>query len=275
MAAWHESPQSVSLRVVPRFWELRWVQVLGSALLIAGVVGGIGLYERRKFHLRLERSETQRALEAERRRIARDLHDELGARLTSIAIKGETAMQGEELSVNAKPVIGALISDVRHLIHATEEVIWATDPENDSVSNLTSFLGDYLERFLAPTGIGYRLQVTSELPSIDVLAQARHNLLLAVKEALNNSIRHAKPTLIRMQIEVHGAWLKVIITDNGEGFDADAPRGTGRGLANIRSRMELLHGNGRPSERARQRHNCDAVHATGGNPNRRLRNPFA
>src|SRR3989304_6113631 len=80
---WHESRQSLSLRVVPRFWELRWVQVLASALLIAGVVVGLALNERHKLHRKLERLEAQQALENERRRIARDLHDELGARLTS------------------------------------------------------------------------------------------------------------------------------------------------------------------------------------------------
>ena len=239
---WHEGSQSVSLWVAPRFWELRWVQVLSTAILLAGVLGGFALNQRRKFHHRVERLEAAQALENERRRIARDLHDELGARLTSIAIKGETALQSQGFASSAKPVLGSLVGDVRQLVHATEEVIWATDPKNDSLSNLTSFLGDYLERFLAPTGIAYRLQITPVLPPCTVPAQTRHNLLLAAKEALNNALRHASPTVIRMQIEVEGAWLRVIIADDGLGFDPGQPQPLGRGLANIKHRMELIHG---------------------------------
>ena len=239
---WHESSKSVSLWVVPHLWELRWVQVLSTSILLASILGGAALNQRRKYHRKLERLEASQALENERRRIARDLHDELGARLTSIAIKGETALQGEGLASSAKPLLGSLIGDVRQLLHATEEVIWATDPKNDSLSNLVDFLGDYLERFIAPTGIAYRLQITPVLPPCTVLAQTRHNLLLAVKEALNNALRHASPTVIRMQIEVEGAWLRVIISDDGHGFDAAAPHPLGRGLANIRNRMELIHG---------------------------------
>ena len=90
------------------------------------------------------------------------------------------------------------------------------------LSNLTGFLGDYLERFLAPTGIAYRLQITPVLPPCIVPAQTRHNLLLAVKESLNNALRHASPTVIRMNIEVEGDWLKVTIADDGRGFDLAA-----------------------------------------------------
>ncbi|MBI4324192.1 MAG: ATP-binding protein, partial [Chloroflexi bacterium] len=240
---WHESRQSLSLRVVPRFWELRWVQVLASAMLIAGVVAGLALNERRKLHRKLERLEAHQALENERRRIARDLHDELGARLTSIALKGELAVQHNQLPTLAKSEVGALIGDVRRLIGATDEVIWTADPENDTLPNLVSFLGDYLERSLASTGVGYRLEVTPDLPDVPVAAQSRHNLLLAVKEAINNALRHAGAKIVRMEIDAQDARLKVRISDNGRGFDPGAPRSRGKGLENIKSRIALLNGN--------------------------------
>jgi ligand-binding sensor domain-containing protein/signal transduction histidine kinase len=239
---WHESPQVILLRVVPRFWELRWAQVLASALLISAVGAAITWNQRRKLRLNLERMELQQSLEKERRRIARDLHDELGARLTSIALQGELAMRGEKIPAAAKAEIGAISLRVRQLINATDEVIWTTDPGNDSLPNLAEFLCDYVERFLTPAGIHYRLDVPSDLPPVPVQSQARHHFLLAVKETLNNAVRHAKAEMLMVQLRAEDHALRLVISDNGSGFDVQHPRPGGNGLANIRNRMVSVGG---------------------------------
>ena len=239
---WHESSQVIALRVVPRFWEIRWVQVLVSALIISAVGATIAANQRRKLRLKLERMELQQSLEQERRRIARDLHDELGARLTSIALQGELAMRSDEIPAAAKGKIGTLAARVRQLINATDEVIWTTDPGNDSLPNLVEFLCDYIERFLTPAGIRYRLDVPSELPPVPVPSQARHQFLLAVKETLNNTVRHSGATLLMVRLMVPDDTLSLVISDNGVGFDVNHARPGGNGLTNIRNRMSMVNG---------------------------------
>jgi ligand-binding sensor domain-containing protein/signal transduction histidine kinase len=239
---WHESSQTIVFRVVPRFWEIRWVQVLGSALLVGAIGAGIAWNLRRKLRLRLERMELQQSLEQERRRIARDLHDELGARLTSIALQGELAMRGERIPAAAKAEIGSLAVRVRQLINATDEVIWTTDPGNDSLPNLVEFLCDYIERFLTPAGIFFRLDVPSDLPPIPIQSQARHHFLLAVKETLNNAVRHSNAKMLMVQLKVEGNVMTLVISDNGIGFDVQHARPGGNGLLNIQNRMASVSG---------------------------------
>jgi signal transduction histidine kinase len=186
--------------------------------------------------------EMQQSLEQERRRIARDLHDELGARLTSIALQGELAMRGESIPPAAKTEIGSLAVRVRPLINATDEVIWTTDPGNDSLPNLVEFLCDYIERFLTPAGIHYRLDVPSDLPAIAIQSQPRHHFLLDVKETLNNVVRHSNAKLLKVQLKTEGNVLTLIISDDGIGFDVQHARPGGNGLVNIRNRMASLSG---------------------------------
>ena len=239
---WHESSQVIAFRVVPRFWEIRWVQVLASALLISAIGASIAWNQRRKLRLKLERMELQQSLEQERRRIARDLHDELGARLTSIALQGELAMRGERIPAAAKAEIGSLAVRVRQLINATDEVIWTTDPGNDSLPNLVEFLCDYIERFLTPAGIYYRLDVPSDLPPIPIQSQARHHFLLAVKETLNNAVRHSNAKMLMVQLNVQDHGMTLVISDNGIGFDVQHARPGGNGLVNIQNRMASVSG---------------------------------
>jgi ligand-binding sensor domain-containing protein/signal transduction histidine kinase len=239
---WHESSQVIGLRIVPRFWELRWAQVLASALLIGAIVGAIARNQRRKLRLKLERMELQQSLEQERRRIARDLHDELGARLTSIALQGELAMRGEKIPAAAKAEIGSLSLRVRQLINATDEVIWTTDPGNDSLPDLVEFVCDYVERFLTPAGIRYRLDVPSDLPREPIQSQTRHHFLLAVKETLNNAVRHSKAQMLMVKLKVEEHAVRLTISDDGIGFDPQQARPGGNGLSNIQNRMASVGG---------------------------------
>ena len=241
---WHSADRVIQLHIVPRFWEQRWLQVLASGLLVVILGGGFGWSQRRKYKLRVERLQMQNAMENERRRIARDLHDEFGSRLSGIALQGEAATQAGQISATAYSEVVAMTRRVRQLIGTLDEVVWATNPENDSLANVVAYLCDYTEDFLSPTAINCRLEVLSpaELPAITLTAQTRHNLLLATKEALNNSVRHAQAQTIRLKIRIEADWLIVEIVDDGKGFDPAKTRTGGNGLLNFTKRMELIHG---------------------------------
>lgn len=239
---WHEASRGIQLRVVPHVWERRWVQLLATVLLVSLVGGSFARWRRRRMQLKIERLEMEHRVEAERRRIARDLHDEVGSRLTRLAQLGELATSEGQSPDGIKAQVSAITSRIRELINAMSEVVWTVNPRNDSLPKVVAFLSDYTETFVGPTGIRYRLELDPEFPPLPVLAESRHHLLLAVKEALNNAVRHAAPTIIRLEIHVREGWLEVAVADDGRGFDVDQARSEGRGLANLEERMKIVRG---------------------------------
>lgn len=239
---WHEAAQPLRLQVVPRFWQTAWFRGLGVALTIGAVAGGVALNERRKLRRRLERLEAQQALESERRRIAQDLHDDLGARLTEIVLLGELARRGSRVPEALLQQFGAVTQKVRQLITAMEEVVWTVNPRNDSVPNLAAYLCDYAERFLSSTEMNLRIDVSEDLPGRTMTAAARHHLLLALKEALNNAVRHSAAKEVRLRVAVEADALTVQVEDSGRGFDAAHPPRRGHGLESLRSRVESQGG---------------------------------
>jgi signal transduction histidine kinase len=248
---WHAAERVVRLRVIPRLWERRSVQVLAGGVLIGIAAGGLAWSQRRRYRLHLERLEMQNAVENERRRIARDLHDEFGSALSGIMLQGEAAVQAP-LPQAAQSVIVSITERVRRLIVALDEVVWTTDPRNDSLPRVVAYLCDYAESFLSPTGINFRLDAPApaELPAINLTAPQRHNLLLATKESLNNAVRHARARTIGLKMRIQDHALVVQIWDNGRGFDPKGNRSSGNGLSNLESRMKLLQGSAEIRSRA-------------------------
>jgi len=239
---WPEPQARLNLFLQPYFYQTWWFSagtVTAAALALTLLVRYL---VKRRLRRRLELLELQQSLENERRRIARDLHDELGARLTGITHLGELAMRSSQSPSEMYTQLAALTNRVRQLMGIMDEVVWTINPQNDSLPNIVSFLSDYMERFLAPTNIRWRLDTDPDFPNIIVPAQARHNLLLAAKETLNNAVKHASATMIRMRIQMANGQLEIIVSDDGRGFDLTEVRTGSDGLMNIRKRMELIKG---------------------------------
>ena len=241
---WHAAEQSLRLEVVPRLWERRWLQLLAGAMSVALVGGGLGWSQRRKYRLRLERLQMQNAMENERRRIARDLHDEFGSSLTGIALQGEATAISPSLPSDARAEMVSMTRRVRQLIGKLDEVVWATNPDNDSLKNFVAYFCDYAEEFLSPTPIKCRIDspAISDLPECVLDAKIRHHLLLAAREGLNNSVRYSGASTVWIKMHLADNTFVLEIKDDGKGFDPAKAREGGNGLANIRSRMELIHG---------------------------------
>jgi signal transduction histidine kinase len=241
---WLPADRVIQLQIVPRFWEQRWLQVLVGALLVTILVGGFSWSQRRRYRLRLERLQMQSAMEDERRRIARDLHDEFGSSLTGIALQGEATTMEGRIPPPAHAEIVSMTRRVRELIGKLDEVVWATNPANDSLSSFVLYLCDYTEQFLSPTGIKCRLESpgTSDLPVLALDAKTRHNVLLAAKEALNNVVRHSGARTVCLTIHLELKSLIIEIVDDGPGQELPKSRPGGLGLTNIRARMKLING---------------------------------
>jgi signal transduction histidine kinase len=188
-----------------------------------------------------EKAERQRALAQERARIARDLHDDLGSSLTEITMLA-TASPGLKLPAEeATERMETIAGKSRTLVHALDEIVWAIDPERDTLASAARYLASYAEEYLAGLKIACRVQIPNSFPERVVSGEVRHHLFLAVKEALNNAVRHGSASEIAFRIRVQDNCFWIFISDNGSGFDT-VDRSNGYGLLNLRSRLEQLRG---------------------------------
>ena len=129
----------------------------------------------------------------------------------------------------------------RSLIAALDVIVWAVDPEDNSLQSLADYLTGYTNDFFSHTQIGCRFKVPVSFPPITLEGRVRHDLLMAVKEALNNVMRHAEATELEFRLDVADGDLEIDIADNGKGIEA-SPNNSGHGLKNLSARLKKLGG---------------------------------
>jgi len=224
------------------FWQSRWFLAATSGGLLALVVVTVQLVERRRSHRNIRRLEKETALAAERARIARDIHDELGASLTKIQKLADTMNQNHEFQDNSSPLPKVISDTACDSIRAMDEIVWAVNPENDTLNALADYLVYFTEDFLRQTGIAFTLEVPLKLPEYPIAAEVRHNLYMVVKEALNNAVKHAGARQIKFGLDFTPKQLTVHIHDNGCGFRPDEKKPTRNGLKNMRNRLSAIGG---------------------------------
>ncbi len=244
---WTETANPLLLRIVPHLWQTAWFQ-LCSAVLVLGAVGVTALFiGRAKLRRKLERLEMQHATEKERRRIAQDLHDDVGSGISEIMFLSELARQdSNESPAQMHSKLANITQKARQMATAMDEIVWTVNPKNDSLPDLASYLCDYVREFLRAANVGCRIDRAEGLPNAPLTAQQRHNLFMAVKEALNNAVKHSGATEVWLRIlwSPAEAALKVSVEDNGRGFESARAREdeSGNGLANMQTRLEALGG---------------------------------
>jgi signal transduction histidine kinase len=239
---WLEGAHPLTLEILPRIWERRSFQFTTGVCLMAVVAGAAWAIERNRSRRRLERLELQRTLDAERQRIARDIHDELGSGLTEIILLSDSLGETIQPIPADQNMVGEISSRARALTRSMDEVVWAINPRNDTLEGLVSYLGKFTQDYLAKAGVRCRWNVPLEIPDLLLTAEMRHNLYLACKEALHNIVKHAQATEASVQLDLTDAGFSVIIKDNGRGFTPSASPARGNGLTNMRQRLEKLHG---------------------------------
>ena len=239
---WQEG-RALRLEVIPRFWERRSFQLAAGLGLLAGVAGAVWAIERSRSRRRLERLELQRRMDAERQRIARDIHDDLGSGLTEIILMSDSLGEEGALAPSSRKVVGEVSACARALTRAMDEVVWAINPRNDTLESLLTYFNKFVQTHLTVAGVRCRWDVPLEVPELFLSAEIRHNLYLACKEALNNVTRHAGASEVWVRLAFIERGFTLSIEDDGKGFSASAAPARGNGLANMRQRLEAVHGN--------------------------------
>lgn len=239
---WGEAAPGFTFHVAA-FWHQTWAFRAGCAGLV--LVTTYGVYRWRVRELRhLQRLEQQAALANERARIAKDLHDGLGADLTHLTMLAEAVGDSLPRPGAGESQVGSLSEASRRVVRSLKEVIWATDPADVSVEGTVSHLCQYTESYLEPARIQCRLDLGQTLPTSPLSAAQRRALLFVVKEALHNVTKHANATEVTLSARATDGWLSLAIADNGRGFALGSlgVNGTGRGLRSLRQRIEGLGG---------------------------------
>jgi ligand-binding sensor domain-containing protein/signal transduction histidine kinase len=239
---WNDAGASLAITVLPPFWQTWWFVTLTTLCLVGLIVGGVHYVSTQKLQRQLAVLRQQEALERERARIARDLHDQLGANLTQVALLGEMAeadkKQPDEVAGHARQIS----QTARETTRALDEIVWTVNPSNDTLDGLINYVCKYAQEYLAVAGLRYRLEVPAQLPSIPISPELRHNVFLAVKEAVNNIVKHAKATSAWLRLRLETDRFVLEIEDDGRGLPAVAEKKGRNGLRNMRKRMEDIGG---------------------------------
>jgi signal transduction histidine kinase/ligand-binding sensor domain-containing protein len=247
---WNETGAGLTLTVLSHFWQTWWFLGGASLGMVVTGFGGTRMVVRRRLQQRLKRLEQDRMLEQERTRIAQDLHDIMGARLCRISFMSEHVRRSEALPGEIQEQIRSLSDDSREVLRSLDEIVWAVNPEKDTLEHLVSYIAQYAQDYFRKTGIELDLEIPGQLPIQTLTSQSRHHLFLAVHEALTNVLKHSGATRTKIAMTCHAADFEIAVSDNGAGFDplspdsnsASSADGFGNGFGNMRRRLSELGG---------------------------------
>ena len=239
---WSGTPATVAFTVMPFFWQTWWFRLGALLLFTSSGVAIVRYISFRRLQVKMRQLEQRAALDRERTRIARDLHDDLGCSLNKIALTMEMMQQDQQGSATPGPTIQHCWNMVRDAAGSVDEIVWAINPRNDTLRYMVDYISQFAVEFLQAADVSCLMDLPDNIPDQMVSPEARHNLLLVVKEALNNVIRHAKASEVRVRITVAENQLGITIEDNGCGFERPPDNATCDGLRNMHQRMEEING---------------------------------
>ncbi len=170
--------------------------------------------------------------------LARDIHDEIGSELTKITLLGGLAKQRLAQSLGeATETVERIRGLSKGLGNTLSDVVWAVDPQHDSVQALVDHARDFCQRMLEGTSIKAILHFDHLGPDRPIDTITKRHIFLVLKEALNNALKHASAHTIEVRLETTVDGYRLLVKDDGIGY-AKAPQGNG--LGNLRERAQQL-----------------------------------
>jgi signal transduction histidine kinase len=238
---WSEPNMLARFEASPTFWRSWWSRVL----IVVAIAALILLYFQRRFARRTAYMRAQfvreRALSEERLRIANDLHDELGSGLSVIKVKSQLALERPALHPPAE-MLRQVADSSTELIHAMRQVIWTIRSGQPKLSDLLAYMRSYAMEYLADHGIPCTFITPQDLQDRNLTVEQRRALLLILKEALHNVVKHAQAGKVTISI-TNTHRFAMHIRDDGRGFDpATRTREDAMGLASMTQRAAAIGG---------------------------------
>ncbi|MGH9803368.1 MAG: two-component regulator propeller domain-containing protein, partial [Blastocatellia bacterium] len=218
-------PAIVTFTINRPLWQ-RWWFIVGLAAGLGAMIYGVYRY-RLGQAVKVERVRT---------RIAHDLHDDIGANLTRISILSEVAKQqrGNDAPPGELPagLLDSIAEISRESVAAMNDIVWAINPEHDSLLDLTSRMRRHAEEVFTTRDIRLEFQAPDDAEQLKLEIETRRDLYLIFKEAVNNAARHSACSAVSISVRTDAAHIQLTVRDNGKGFDpttSDETHGEGNG----------------------------------------------
>lgn len=234
-------PARAEIVVTPHFWETRWFITTSILTLIAVATGAGAIISRIRMRHRIRDLKMKQSIEAERARISRDLHDDLGASLTELSILSALASENPA-DDTLRPALTSFSNKTKAVVGALDEIVWAATPSEDSLRSLVEYISAFAREFLETANITLRTDIIRQVPDIPIGPNRRHNVFLATRESLNNAVKHSRAREILLRISIEDGQLVILVQDDGQGFILEYAI-SGDGLGNLRKRMTDCGGN--------------------------------
>lgn len=227
---WNEAGAVLALVLEPHFWQTLWFKM---AVIVPAIALLIFIYRVRINRLR--------DIENLRVQIAANLHDDVGSRLTKVAMITDV-LNRETTEGRLRQHVDTISRTTREITQAMDEIVWTINPRNDTLDHLANYIFQYAQEYFQHTPVRCRLDLPAQLPDCAISTETRHNVFMAIKEALNNVLKHAQATEVRIALVMDDSQMRFTIADNGRGFSLDQVDGSRNGLANMKRRLQQIGG---------------------------------
>ena len=241
---WNETGASFAFVVTPFFWQTWWFRAAVLIALVSGLIASMRYLFFRRLRKRVRQLKDEAALHRERARIARDMHDEVGAKLTRLSLLTEMASDRPDLPLAGKSDMKEISETARETILAFDEVLWAVNPRNDTLSDLINYVCRHAEDFFDGSSVQCVFDLPPIIPQAMLPTEIRHQAFLAAKEALNNVLKHSHADEVVIKLVLHAAAFELVFHDNGAGFDPGVPSKRARGGSGLENMQERIRGLG-------------------------------
>jgi signal transduction histidine kinase/ligand-binding sensor domain-containing protein len=233
---------SLPLTIKAPWWQSWWFRLIALLIMAGLMILVVRNYTNRRLEKQRSELEKTQAIEKERNRISRDMHDDLGSGLTIIAILSEVVKKQLSNPVKAKETLEKIAVSSRDLVDNLQDIIWVLNPQNDTVESLSSYIREYGLKYFEPLSVQLEFEYPELFSNCHLSEEQRRNIFLTVKESFNNIAKYAWCNKVTVKIEENSTGILLSIKDDGKGFDVNKVRLFANGLKNMQHRIEQVGG---------------------------------
>jgi len=232
----------VRIHIRAPFWLNIWFYSAVGVLAIVSIILVTKRYSQQRVKQQLRDLEKKTLVVLERLRISKDMHDEIGSGLTHIALLSELNASRARSADQMKKDITAISQTSQQLVQSMGEIIWAINPQNDTLENLLAYIREKTHAYFEPFSIRYTIEFPEQIPLIRLSNVQRRNLFLVTKESLNNALKHARASFIALKVTIDASQVVFTISDNGVGMGENPGTHLSNGLRNMKGRIYEING---------------------------------
>jgi signal transduction histidine kinase len=221
----------LSFKVLPPFWRTWWF----IGILIIAIAASLYIIYRYRLTKALE-------LEKIRTRIATDLHDDIGATLSSISFYSEAVKQkAKEKIPEAASILDKMGETSRSMVSSMSDIVWAINPNNDGMEKMLYRMQSHAAELCGIKNVTLLVDADEKIHHLKPQLEQRKNIYLIFKEALNNALKYADCAGIWLTLKYNNNLFSMQLKDDGKGFDTNKEF-MGNGLMNMQRRAAEIDG---------------------------------